>query len=126
MTFYRVEKDGKGPYAGDCPIINYLQSKGHLRDGNMPASYENARPVPSSDSILAPAWDRLGQKQETMVFGFAKFDDIFAWFSLKDEIEFFRIYGYKIVTYDVKTMIKGSKQAVAPRAELVLIDSREF
>ena len=124
MTFYRVEKEGKGPYSSDYSLMEYLTEKGILTGGTLSPEYEAARPVPSCDAILSDIWDDL--RNAGYVFGFAKFDDIFAWFNLPEEIAFFKEYGYKISTYEVKTLIKGSKQALAYPSNMVLVDTRNF
>lgn len=125
-AFYRVEKNGKGPYHGSF-LMRYLSEKGAIASGELSPEYMEARPVPSDDFALAPIWGSMpDEKREKYIFGFAEFDDISKWFNLKEEIEFLKQDGFKIVKYMTDKVIKGSKQAIALNDSLELIETLEF
>lgn len=115
--FYRVEKDGKGPYCNDNSVIVYLTEKGVL-NGELSNDYMRSRPLPPEDGLN----DFTGD----YVFGFAKFDDIFNWFNLKEEHEFFRKNGFSIVIYETCDIMKGRKQAIANKNSLEFAESIAF
>jgi hypothetical protein len=126
MLFYRVEKDGKGPYHG-CDLMGYLGDKGILPQGRIPKAYSKARPTPNDDKNLAPAWNALPDfMREIYVFGFQALDMVFSWFNLPEEVEFFRLNGYKLAVYETTEIIQGSKQAIAKKDALRLVEYREF
>lgn len=125
--FYRVEKNGKGPYAGRDSVVYYLFEKKVISGKYFPDGYQNARPTPSEDKELSKFWDYTGKDiKNSYCFGFSSFDDIFRWFNLPEEIEFFEKYGFSIVKYETCDIIKGDKQAIARSDSLVPIESITF
>jgi hypothetical protein len=125
--FYRVEKNGKGPYAGENSVIYFLFEKKVISGKHFPEGYQDARPTPSMDNGLSKFWTETESEiRQNYVFGFSSFDAIFSWFSLPEEIEFFEKYGFSVVKYEACDIIKGEKQAIARSDSLMPIESISF
>lgn len=125
--FYRVEKNGIGPYAGENSVVSFLFEKKVISGEHFPEGYQDARPTPSEDVGLSEFWTKNEKRiRQNYLFGFSSFDAIFSWFNLPEEIEFFKKYGFSVVKYETYDIIKGDKQAVARKDSLVPIESISF
>lgn len=117
MQFFRVEKvNGQGPYrgtGGDVNVLDYLTQTpawDSVYDRNW-AEYMDVHPGPHTDEILADLWYALPD-QEDYIFGFDSLDQLFAWFSLPEEIAFFKSRHFIVSIYESDACVYGKRQAV--------------
>ena len=106
--YYRVEKNGSGPYRGDDGCI--LDGRGCRQH---PAMYD--------DCIDESWWDdhmAIGGDGGRYVFAFASLQQVYRWF--KGEIHILERWGYEIREYDEDSTLtgwrvyRGARQVIMP------------
>jgi len=122
MKFYRVEtKDKQGPYHNSLEIdlTDWLIMYDVIDNyGEKYEEYMETRPSPlSKDTII------LQKLTDNFVFGFNSLEQLYKWFSLKEEFTYFKRYGFHIGVYEVSAIFSSEYQAIAEKDKIKLIST---
>ena len=109
--FYRVEKDGQGPYRGhDAALLDGRACQQH------PPYYEDSIPDSWYDDHNRLDADGGGR----YVFAFSSLQQVYRWF--RGEIHILERYGFEIREYDENSTLtgwrvyRGARQVIIPMA----------
>lgn len=142
MKFFRVEDDNLiGPYSnmkGWNKILFWCKENENL-NGNMSS---HLHPSPKDDSKIrnhpkVKPWVEESKIikgfihinfPESIIFGFSSIDQFRRWFFEDKILEGLDKAGFRLSTYEVerKNLIDGFTQAIADRADLLLVNKRKL